>query len=424
MSRHRDLARRFLGFSGLQILSALAPLALLPVLARAAGVSGWASLAAGQSVGALVAAFSLYGWAVQGPALVAAASSDERWEIYRSSLVSRGAVLALTLPAGCLASVAIAANGFTILTVLMTCAQAVTALSPMWFGIGVGRPRLVLAYDTIPRLAGVLGTAIAISLGAPLITYPLVLIIASVVGITAFTRRQARTAAYRRRRMGSTLADLRRVLRTQASSAAVQIAGASYGSATVALVGVFATTVATAEFAAGDRFYRFALMAVVAAGNTFQGWVAEAPYPRNRTRMRASLAALTTLGIVGAVAIAFSGSWATAVLFGRDLAIGQSTATWFAVAFFSICVSTSLGRHVLVPLDRARELLVATVTSALVGLPAVAILARTHGAAGGAAGYAASELVGTMVLAGLLLWRPPQAAQSSRGDDTPPVSPA
>lgn len=410
MTDRHSLTRRFAGFSGLQILSALAPLALLPILARAAGVAGWASLAAGQSVGILVAAFALYGWGVQGPALVAGASPEDRWTIYRSSLVSRGTVLAVTLPVGYALAVVIAADGYTPLTVLMACAQGIGALSPIWFAIGVGQPKVILFYDAGPRIVAVLVSAGALLAGAPLVTYPLLLIAASVGGIAAFTHHQRRAVGGRGYTFRQAREDVRRVLRSQASAAATQIAGASYGSATVAIVGLFATTVATAEFASGDKFYRFTLMVVVAAGNTFQGWVAEHPYPRNRPRMLASLASLGTIGTLGALALAIAGPWATGLLFGSDLSVDRATAVWFGVAFLGICLSTSLGRHILVPLGRASQLFAATLAGALVGLPAIAYLSRAYGAPGGAAGYAVSEVVGALVLVAVLVHRRPSAS--------------
>lgn len=397
--------RRLAGFSGLQLLSAIAPLALLPVLARAAGIEGWASIAAGQSIGTLVAAVSMFGWGVVGPARVAAADPAARWTLYRSGLASRLALLVLALPVGCAVSLLVAAEGYITLTLVTVCAQAAGALSPAWYAIGVGRPTLILTYDAGPRLVGVLLAAGALLLGAPLIVYPLLVLAPSVGGTIAITAR-LRAEAPRLEPYGPRAAwdDCRATLRSNAAAAGTQIAETSYGSSVVAIVGIAATTAATAELASGDKLYRFGLMAVVAVGNTFQGWVAEVPHPENRRRMRGSLVTLAGLGVAGALGLALLGTWATGFLFGEDLSITPTTAAFYGLAFLCICLSTSLGRHILIPLGLPRYLLTATLCGAAIGIPAMAVLAHRFGAVGGAAGYAASELTMTVVLA-TLLWR-------------------
>lgn len=408
------ILRRFAGFSGLQLVSSLAPLALLPILARAAGVDGWASIVAGQAVGTFVASVSMWGWSVVGPAQVAGAPVDARWSHYRAALSSRLALLTIALPIGCAVSLLVAADGYVTITLLMVCAQAIGALSPSWYAIGIGQPRMILTYDAGPRLLGVLVAAVALLWGAPLITYPVIVLVTSLGGTVAATlrlRADARGAGPYT--WSAIVRDCTDTLRSQMAAAGTQIAGATYGGATVAVVGVFATTAATAEFASADKLYRFSLMAVVAVGNTFQGWVAEHPFPASKRRMQLSLAALGGLGVMGGAALAVLGPWATGLLFGAELSASGATSAWYGLAFLGICLSTSLGRHVLVPLGYTHRLFLATVIGAVVGLPAMALLARSFGAAGGAAGYAASEVVGALVL-GLML---------VRGFPAPPPSP-
>lgn len=407
MIRLPGLLKRFIGFSGLQLLSSLAPLVLLPVLARAAGAPGWASIAVGQSIGILVAAVAMYGWGVVGPVLVAAGDEGERWYQYRASLVSRIALLAITLPIGCTVALVTAAPGFRAVSVLMVCAQSFGALSPAWYAIGIGRPSLIMSYDTGPRLIAVLTSAGLLLLGAPLITYPILLLVSYVAGTALVTLRLSRTRGpevTQRYGPSAMLHDIKTTLVTQAAPAGAQIAGASYGGATVAVVGIFATTAATAEFASADKLYRFSLTAVVAVGNTFQGWVAELPFPQSRRRMGFSLATLGAIGLTGGLALFLLGHWATTLLFDDALAASARTSLWYGVAFLAICLSTSLGRHILVPLGKTKHLLNATILGAVIGLPAMAFLSKAFGASGGAAGYAVSEVVGTSILA-LIVWR-------------------
>lgn len=415
------IVRRFAGFSGLQLLSSLAPLALLPILARAAGVEGWASIVSGQAIGTFVASVSMWGWSVVGPALVAGASPHERWAHYRAALASRLGLLALALPAGILVSLLVAAPGYVTVTILMVCAQSIGALSPSWYAIGIGKPRMILTFDAGPRLCGVLVAAVALLVGSPLAIYPLVVLVTSLGGTiaaTAYLRKQVR-APLDRYGWAALIRECTHVLRTQLSAAGTQIAGATYGGATVAVVGIFATTAATAEFASADKLYRFSLMAVVAVGNTFQGWVAERPFPESRRRMKLSLAALAALGLTGGAALAVLGPWATRLLFGAELGASSGTLAWYGLAFLGICLSTSLGRHVLVPLGYTHRLLLATVLGAVVGLPAMALLAQAYGAAGGAAGYAASEVVGAVVLALMLRKGFPTPTARIRPDRNP-----
>lgn len=417
---------RLAGFSGLQLVSAVAPLALLPVIARAGGEAGWAAVTAGQSLGTLVAAVCVYGWVVAGPAAVAGAGDADRWRAYRASLSSRGALLLVAAPLGLLVSLAVAPDGFVRLTALMVLMQAVGGLAPPWYAIGVGSPTLLLRYDAGPRIVAMLAAAGALALGAPLEVYPLSVLVASSLGIVALTRHLRRTvgAGVPRGEYGPGAAwrDVGLVLRRDASAAGSQIAGAAFGATTVATVALVATTSATAEFGSADKLYRFALMAVVAVGNSFQGWVAEVPFPAAARRMRASFLGLGALGLVGGAGLALLGPLATRILLGDEVAASHGSTVPFGVAFLAACVSTSLGRHILVPLGRVRDLFVGTVVGAVVGISGTALGGWLAGAAGGATGYALGETAFTLTLAFLLLRavRTGRTSPSGVGDPEPP----
>ena len=103
--------------------------------------------------------------------------------------------------------------------------------------------------------------------------------------------------------------------------------------------------------------------------------------------------------MAGGLAIALLGPWATAVLFGADVAAQPLPSALFGVAFFCISVATPLIRNLLIPADRFRTVFAATIAAAAVGLVIMIIGSAAGSAAVVSLGVAASEFAALAVLA-------------------------
>jgi O-antigen/teichoic acid export membrane protein len=386
---------RLLGFSGLSLLSAIGPLALLPLVARFSDQAEWAALGIGQSVGAFLALPVLFGWNLVGPTRVARASTAERSVLYRQSLVVRLLVFAVCLPVGLVAASVLAPAGAETLAATMTVGMMMIGLSPAWFCVGAGRPAWLALYDAGPRLVATLLAIPLVLLTDSVFPYPICIGLATAAGAAAFSwrHRPARTEQW------PGLPESLRAVATDAGPAAtVTIAGA-YSAAPVAIAGAVLPVGPLAEFVSAERIYRFGLVSVTTLSDSVQGYVSEVHGRDSRRRGTAALAAHAGLGLAGLAFIALLGPWLSAVLFGEDLAVGSATFLGLGVAFLAISLNTSLGKHLLVPMGRTGVVLLSTVVGAVIGVVSIAVFGSLYGAPGAAAAFAVSEVAVTAVQA-------------------------
>lgn len=393
--RDNPVAGRLLGFSGLSLLAAIGPLALLPVVARLSDEADWAALGVGQSVGAFLSLPVLFGWNLVGPTRVARASTAERSSLYRQSILVRLLAFAVCLPLGIAASYVLAPAGSEALAAAMAVSMMLIGLSPAWYCVGAGRPAWLALYDVGPKLLGTLAALPLVLVTGSVFPYPLTIGAATAAGVLAFTWRHRPEGAER----WPTLPQAARAVRGDAGPAAtVTIAGA-YSAAPVAIAGAVLPVGPLAAFVSAERIYRFALVAVTALSDSVQGWVSEARGRVGRRRATWALGAHAILGVAGLGGIALLGPWTSAVLFGSDLAVGRATFVGFGVAFLAISLNTSLGKHVLVPAGRTGFVLLSTAVGAVTGIASMAYFGHLYGAPGAAAAFAISEVAVTAVQA-------------------------
>ena len=409
--RGNPLAGRLLGFTGLSLLSAVGPLALLPVVARLSGQSDWAALGVGQSVGAFLSLPVIFGWNLVGPTRVARASTAERSFLYRQSIVVRLLVFAMCLPVGIALASLLTPAGSEVLASAMAVSVMLIGLSPAWFCVGAGRPAWLALYDAGPKLAGTLLALPLVLITGSVFPYPLTIGLTTAAGVFAFTWWHRPRGAER----WPTLSQAARAIAEDAGPAAtVTIAGA-YSVAPVAIAGAVLPVGPLAAFVSAERIYRFALVSVTALSDSVQGWVSEVRGAQGRHRATRALGAHAVLGGIGLAAITLLGPWVSRVLFGSDLAVDRSTFLGFGLAFLAISLNTSLGKHVLVPMGRTGFVLLSTAVGAVAGVASIAVFGRLYGAPGAAAAFAISEVAVTAVqaVACLLVSRESQKSLSA-----------
>lgn len=386
----RVLLGRLFGFGAAPMVVAVVPLLVLPVASRIEGPAGWAAVGTGQALGSLCAMICSYGWNVAGGARVALASDDAaRREIYANSFWSRlivfgvvGAVLA-TL-AGILVD-----PGFTAVAALVVLATGLSGLGMAWYAVGTGRARLVVQYEAIPIAVFTAASAVVMQLTGALIAFPLMLIVGTAGGLVALNLH-----LYKRVLPPFRPRDVRASFRRNLSIASADGIGGSYTTAPVPLAQGLVGTQAAAELTSADKFYRIGLTAILVMGNTLQKWVLEASWQEDRARRHAiALLAHLGVGIIGLLVLVIAGPAVATWLLGAEVAPSPALFPAYGVTFLIISLTTPLIRNVLVPADRSRTVLVATVLSAGVGLPAMTVCGLLGGATTIVWGLALSEVV-------------------------------
>ncbi len=384
-----SFAKRIIGFAGLPFLSLITPFLFLPILARVAGADAWLAFAVGQSSGGFFALIVALGYNTVGPPMVAVSDRDARPVLLARSLRARvlvwipSAVLAATV------AVVIAPSSHRLDAGLMAVAMTMSGLSSAWFMIGLGRASSIAIYEIAPRIVATVAAAIIVVTGGPVLSYPILLIVALIVSVGGYGARTLRARDWAATRWS----DFGGVLRTNRAAAATELAGGAYNSLAVTFVGGSATTAQAASYVSGDKLYRIGQYSVSALGNALQGWVVEEGTAQFGRRVRTSFLLHLTLGALGFAAFALIGPWLSGALFGPTVAIDQMTAFGLGTATLGIALGTSLGRITLIGMGANRAFLASVLLAASVGVPSIILLSSLFGAAGGAWGLAIGEMV-------------------------------
>ncbi|MFC5727444.1 MULTISPECIES: hypothetical protein [Nocardioides] len=390
------VVRLMLGFGALPFLSAVAPLLLLPIIARIGGPAGWIAILTGQALGSFAGVLIMAGWTIHGQARVAASPTGRaRHRIYAAALQRRVKAALVVLPCGCLLT-AMVVDEYDVDALLMFVAMAMSGLSLTWFATGAGRPSWIVLYEAGPRLVAVALSAASIVATGQLWIYPVLLIVATALGVTSFHRAIMGQLWPRYERGDRVVARKEDIYGATAS-----VTGAVYSSAPVPVASAALSEAWAAGLASADRLYRYATLVIVALANALQAWVLDPMDQRRRSRAQIALVMHTVLGLIGLGLLTLVGPTATAWLFGSDVTASPGTCWWFGMAFLGINISTALIRNIAIPTGRSGLVVLATVVSAVTG---VAVMVMQETPTGIAMGLAASEVLSAVVVgAGLLM---------------------
>lgn len=387
------MIKRIAAFAGLPLLSSLASFILLPIIARVGGAPVWTALALGQAIGAIAAIVVGLGWPLTGPAAVAAsADEDVRRRHYAVSFVTRSLTFVSTIPLMFVALLLAGDPANFWLAFLMASAQAASGLTPAWYCIATGHPGRIAKYDVVPRMIATLGVIPILLITGHVVVYPAALLGLGLAGTLLFNAHHSQKDDFR----GLSIRRIIREIWALRAGAGITLAAGSYASTPIIIVQFIAASGGLAAFVSAEKLYRIGLLATAALGNSLQGWVSD--FAGNHARRRKySLIALSGLGLVGWLLLSVAGPWATALLFSEELSADYGTCFWFGLSFFLVCVTSSTGAHWLVPAKRMRTVLSSTIAGAVVGVPAMVILAGLMGGQGGALGLALGEIVVTAI---------------------------
>lgn len=389
----RLLASRLLSFGALPILGSLSPLLVLPLLARVLTPNEWTSLLAGQAIGAFASTVIMFGWGQSGQARIALSrTSTEPKQIYAESLRSRALVFSVVAPAASLLTWIIADRESALLATSMCLASTTFGFSMAWYGIGSGRAALVALYDAVPKLLAA-GAAVGLVLltGNPA-TYPLMVAVMNVGAIIVFNRRTFGEYVPRPR------AGSRATGSADWRLAISSVLGSSYASAPLPIAAAIGGAAAPGV-ASMDRLYRYGVLALTAFSSATHAWTLSDDSVESR-RQKVTLTLHVVVGLCGALGIAILGRPVAILLFGEDLSPSLAAVAAYGAAFAFVATNSTLVQNVLIPHKRSGLVVIATVVSATVGLPLMAIFGVMFGADAVPVALALSELLCLAILVG------------------------
>jgi O-antigen/teichoic acid export membrane protein len=384
--RRLTVVRRLGGFTLAVALNGIVATAVIPVLITTVGLADWAGLATGQAIGGTAALVLAWGWGVVGPAEVAAMPLSERPPYYTHSLQAR---LFLAPPVTVVAALValIVVRGDVWAGVLMAVAMTLQGLNASWYFIGCADPRGFLLWDTTPRLAATVIGVTAVAFGAPLATYPILLVVAA-LGATSGASRRITGRPLARPTIARSVGW--RHFRSKGSSVVATLLASTY----LALPLVFVSALAPAAapvYALADRLLRLATTALSPLSQLTQGWVPAGPPSELRSRIRRAISAISVVAAVAGSALALGGPWAGNILSGLEVRLPLSVTAPMGLALAATLITQTIGLACLVPLRKQAYLLYAAAGGAAVNLALQLLLVPRLGASGASWAVAAAE---------------------------------
>lgn len=388
--RSASAAATMAGFATCSIIGALSPLIVIPAVVRGWGADGWASIAVGQSIGAIGSVVIMWGWAIQGPVLAARADSRIRLSLLVSqSLQSRLVIALFALPVSGLCAVLLAPDhrGAAGLTAI---GMALSGLSMVWYFVGSRKPALVLLYDSLPKLLIAVLASLAISSFGILILYPVIL----VVGTLIFSALSAMdvSGAYVMPRKFFHISRVSRSVNQSLGAGLSQIASAVYINGAVALVAVAGSAQTVANFAAVNRLYLAAVLACLPVFQFFAGWVAQERSVVGR-RARVALGAQFLTSILAIPAFIAFAPLVGRFLFGDVVEVGIVPLSLTALGVAVVIFTRAFGSHVLLANGGATQMGTSAIAGAIACLVLVPLFAKEFGVSGACGALLAVESV-------------------------------
>lgn len=386
----KTLLIRLSGFTFLPLLALITPLLLLPIISKEVGSSGISSVMAGQAIGTFAATALMWGWNVDGPVAIArSTTSHSRGIIYAESMRTRllllGPILLVTLAITALVTV----PGFRIDGMSMAVVTCLAGMSPAWFCIGLGNPRLLALFDTIPKFLGAGVSAILLVATRQLWVYPVVTVLILIATLTLFHIQHAPGTKWFPDGLGRTIGEIGR----QKHTAGINIAGSAYASTPTPIATITAPPVISGGFSTADTLYRFGLFTVIALGNAFQSWTLEVSGPAAKARHRLAIVAHLILGVVGAAILTALGPWASSLIFAGQIQADRLTCFYFGLAFLFISLATPFTRNILIPSGRQSFVFAWTIVAAVAGVVLMVVSGIIGDVSSIALGMALSEAI-------------------------------
>ncbi len=387
MNRALSFARLLSGYLAVPLLNAVSPLLALPAITAMHGGGAWAAVAIGQSVGGAAGVIVELGWALSGPQRAARQSRRNRARAFALSVVTKAMISIPVLMIACPLAFLLS-PGFEADSALVAVGAILGMFAGGWIFIGMMRPVLFLLTEVLPRALLILGAALAIWLGGPLLWYSGALVLASLFAcvsgaVVLGVRPQDFVAVGFRRCL--------RIIRMQGHALAANVFSSVYISlgVTVATLG---SPHSTLLYATVDRLQRMTQQVLSAQNSLMKGWVGTVVDPTARLERARRMGILASLlGVVFGVAFALGSPLAADLVFSGTVHIPPAAAVIGGASIWVICTSMASGGVLLVTLGRVDAIARSALGGAVVGVPLIFLGSMFGGGTGALAGQLSAE---------------------------------
>ena len=301
--------RRFFLFGVSIGLLAITSLWFVRAAVSESDLETWASVAVGQTIGALGAIVVGYGWSVSGPTRVAAAHGSDRMNEYADALRIRIIVLPAVASAVLIASLLVPnVNGW--ITFAGSLPVLLSALSASFYFVGAAAPVKLFLLETLPRVTFTALAALSMSLGAIGVVGGLVVQLGgttiAIAASSIFILRGGLGGVFRRRSPDSPRTT-RSLLMRQRSGILSALLVNFYGGAPILIIS-FLSPVALAQFSVVDKLTKQLLAGSSPVTAVLQGWVPKAgPHSvQRRARLAVMISWLVSSAASALVAVVAS----------------------------------------------------------------------------------------------------------------------
>lgn len=388
----KSLISKLLGFATPIVVNAVVSLMTIPALVAVLGPDAWGRVAVAQSAGALGSVVVGFGWAVVGPASVAALPRNARGDYFGRSIPPRLILFSVTIPALILLTLLVArptSNAAWLSEILIAVGMAAAGLSSSWFFVAEAAPWRLVLWDLLPRAAGTLAAVGVLLATRSLLLFAVLFLLgylaAAVSGTWSVLRRHPTQVK------PPSMRELAATLRTSLPAFTTAATSALYVNVPLLLLSAL-NPAALATYALADKIYRFSLTAVQPINQIAQGYVpagreSERPNRINVAATGTAVAALT----FGLLFVVF-GPWLGEVLSRGEIEVPRVIFALLAAAGLCVVLSRFTGLTYLVLVERTRTLARSTVLGAVTGIFLTVILAPSLGGTGVAAAILGAEI--------------------------------
>lgn len=366
------LMRRLTGFALVPLLSLLASIAILPLIAHRFGPPAWSSLTVGQSIGAFAGVVTALAWPIVGPHMVAASEASRRIQLYRASLKSRGYAALVVFPLTILVVLTLQPANL-ILAVTAAVSVAMNGFSAAWYFAGTGEGFRLSLNEGLLRLCGYLVGLTALLLGAPVSVYGGILVLVSLLMLAANNLTILGSAG---RDESPNLEEPSEGLSFHVKGGASRLGSAAFNYLPVPMVAALAPSMISVVSAL-DQVHK----TVLNASNFVPQALTQSVTSRTISGAMQQSRARIFLGISCLIAVLSAGIWffvlplALHLLFAGYLDLSPEVYLASAIYIGALVGSQFMGNLVMVPLGVVRWLYRAIWISSVVGIAGVLIAA-------------------------------------------------
>ncbi|UKA53463.1 hypothetical protein LFT45_17310 [Arthrobacter sp. FW305-BF8] len=392
-----------IGYALTTLLLGAGGLLMVPAIVFAGGPDAWATVALGQAFGIITAVFVGYGWALTGPAMIAAMNGSEQVAEFRKSLLGR---LLIGLPST-VVSLSLLwwmfpdDKGLSGLSLVGT---AAAGLSSNWVFVGISKPFALLWTETVPRS---LATAVAIILlysGTNIeaaLSVQLCGMLTAVGIVSLRIKKLSGAASAVSATVGYEIPKLRfgviiSALRTQGHGMTTSLISVVYITVPLFIVGLIAPG-ALPVFALADKIQKQFMSLIAPIVSVAQGWVPNGGTRRRiLKRSRQAMLVSVVLALVAFAGIFVTGPWLWGLLGSSQIEFDPTVGIVLAALCAAILLERLVSRACLIPLGGSRQLVYATTLGSIMGIALSLVLLPVMAAVG--------ALIGVLVGLGLTIF--------------------